>query len=196
MNMQDKPRKVTSEHGFLELATILSGFLLAAAIFWGFSISFQPTIDWRDSIQLQLENDTFFHYENGTLGEEFNGTDHDLVPGDLLILGPVSFTHFHTLSSTACYSTYSESDSDSYSYEDDYECYTSYWDELTFDAAGINFTVSENHRFMKTCFNAFCKVNATVNGDEYGLGYSSERLRITVQEFTWVRWCQGEGVCQ
>lgn len=196
MNMRDKPREITSEDRFLNLGIILCFFSLAAMVYWALLPS--TTIDWRGPIQLQLENDTFFHYENGTLGEEFNGTEHDLVPGDLLILGPVSFTHFHTLSSTECYSTYPESysGSDSYSYEDDYECYTSYWDELTFDAAGINFTVSGNHGFMKTCFNAFCKVNATVNGDEYGLGYSSERLTITVQEFTWVRWCQGEGVCQ
>ena len=42
--MQDKPRKVTSEYGFLELATILSGFLLAVTIFGVLVLAFNQQL--------------------------------------------------------------------------------------------------------------------------------------------------------
>ena len=124
---------------------------------------------------------------------QFNGTHNDLVPGDKIILGIVPFTHISTQSSTAC--TYSYDDYDDDYYEDD--CWTTYWDVFALDVGGMNFSIDGDEGFMHTCFNAFCNVTATVNGDDYwGLDMHAGRLSITVQEFDWVRWCQGEEVCE
>lgn len=157
-----------------------------------FSLIMGPTIDWRDPVNLQLEDGVFHEVENGTMVEPFNGTHHDLVPGDKIILGIVPFTHLSTQSSTSCSSGWDD-DYDSMSQD----CWTTYWDVFDLDVGGMNFSIDGDKGFMHTCFNAFCNVTATVNGDDYwGLDMYAGRLSITVQEFDWVRWCQGEGVCE
>ena len=169
----------------------VTAFLLviSVAIMILFSVMY-PTIDWRDPVTFQLEDGVFHGVENGSIGEPFNGTHHDLVPGDKIILGIVPFTHYATQSSTACTPTYDDDD-----YGED--CWTTYWDVFDLDVGGMNFSIDGSKGFMHTCFNAFCNVTATVNGDDYwGLDMYAGRLSITVQEYDWVRWCQGEEVCE
>ena len=61
----------------------------------------------------------------------------------------------------------------------------------------MNFSVEGSNGFKHTCFNAFCNVTATVDGDEYwGLDMNRKRVTITVIEYEFVRWCQGEEVCE
>ena len=146
-----------------------------------------PTIEWRDTINLQLEDGVFHEVENGTIGVQFIGTHHDLVPGDVLEFGVVSFNHYATRSSTYCY----------HDYEGEHEdCTTTYWEVYMLDEGGMNFSVEGYNGFKHSCFNAFCDVTAIVNGDNWGLDMYGQRLTITVQEYKWVRWCQGEEVCE
>ena len=150
-------------------------------------------IDWRDTVTIQLDDDNTFNLvDNGTMVGTFNGTHHDLVPGDKIILGTVPFTHLSTQSSTSCTSGWDD-DYDSMSQD----CWTTYWDVIALDVGGMNFSIYGDQGFMHTCFNAFCNVTATVDGDDYwGLDMYAGRLSITVQEFDWVRWCQGEEICE
>ena len=127
-----------------------------------------------------------FSFANGK-----NGTHHDLVPGDKIILGIVPFTHFSTQSSTSCTSGWDD-DYDSMSQD----CWTTYWDVFTLNVGGMNFSVEGYNGFKHSCFNAFCNVTATVNGGPGWIDMHRGRLTITVQEFEWVRWCQGDEVCE
>lgn len=145
-----------------------------------------PTIDWRDPVTLRLSQDTFYEIENGTVGEAFTGSHHDLVPGDYLDLGTVSFSNHTTRSSTSCY----------YDSDGNNDCWTTYWDVFMLDIGGMNFSVEGDSGFKHTCFNAFCSVTATVEGDAWRLDMYGQRLTITVQEYEWVRWCRGKGVCE
>lgn len=173
---------------FIWIAVVL---IYVATVAYSVTLMVGPTIDWRDPINLQLEDGAFHEVENGTMVEAFNGTHHDLVPGDKIILGIVPFTHFSTQSSTSCTSGWDD-DYDSMSQD----CWTTYWDVLALDVGDMNISIEGDKGFMHTCFNAFCNVTAIVNGDDWGLDMYGQRLTITAQEYKWVRWCQGEEVCE
>ena len=149
-------------------------------------------IDWRDPIEIQLHNDSFYQVENGELGPLFNGTHHDLVPGDTLYFGDVLITQFSTDSSTSC----EAGSTDEYGNYQEGDCWTTYWDVFVLDVGGMNFSVEGDSHFMHSCYNALCNITATVDGNEYRRYWNGEMLTITVEEFEWVRWCQGEGVCE
>lgn len=149
-------------------------------------------IDWRDPMEIQLHNDTFYEVENGGRGPLFNGTHHDLVPGDTLYFDEVLITHSSTDSSTSCES----GSTDEYGYYEEGDCWTTSWDVFVLDVGGMNFSVEGGSHFMHSCFNALCNITATVDGNEYGRYWNGEMLTITVQEFEWVRWCQGGEVCE
>ena len=168
------------------LFTVLTSISVCLVVLMILFSAMYPTIDWRDPINLQLEDGVFHEVENGTFGEPFNGTHHDLVPGDVLDFAVVSFSHYTTRSSTTCY----------YDSDGNDDCWTTYWDVFTLDVGGMNFSVEGYNGFKHSCFNAFCDVTATVDGDDWGLDMYGQRLTITVQEFEWVRWCQGEEVCE
>jgi len=169
--------------------TVLTSFLVCLVVIMILFSAMYPTIDWRDTVNLQLEDGVFHEVENGTIGVQFNETHHDLVPGDILDLGVVSFSHYITHSSTSCY--YDGDDRD-----DSDDCWTTYWDVFTLDVGGMNFSVEGYNGFKHSCFNAFCDVTAIVNGNNWGLDLYGQRLTIIVQKYEWVRWCQGEEVCE
>ena len=191
---EEREKEPTSWVNSLKIALFAFSFFgaLVGLIFLSIVWSMPSPIDWRDPMEIQLQNDVFYEVENGEIGPLFNGTHHDLVPDDTLYFGEVIITHFSTASSTSCESGYT----DEYGNYYEGDCWTTYWDVFVLDVGGMNFSVEGNSHFMHSCYNALCNITATVDGNQYGRYWNGEMLTITVQEFEWVRWCQGEGVCE
>jgi hypothetical protein len=177
----------------LVFVLIISPFLLLVLIIDG---GFDHEVDWRDSVDLYYAEDAgWWMQENGTLVEQFGNNTSGLVPGDRLHFGEVPSSHLLERHYYSCWTSCS-----SYDREGSGDCYTDcdliVWSVFSVSVGGMEFILDGGDDFMAHCFNAVCSVNATVAGDGWEVFKEDGRVVLVPSSYVWVRWCQGEEVCE
>jgi hypothetical protein len=163
-------------------------------------INLDPHADWREPVALHYVEDTeWWIDDNGTLVEQFGNNTSDLVPGDELQLGEVPSSHLLQRHYWSCY-TYCSNDYYRGDYDPGSDCYTDCdriaWHVFSVSVGGMEFILDGGDDFLARCFNAVCQINATVVGDSWEVSKVGDRVVLKPTSYEWVRWCQGEEVCE
>jgi len=152
-----------------------------------------PRADWREPVALHYAEGTgWWIGDNGTLVEQFGNNSSGLVPGDQLQLGEVPSSHLLERYYWSCWTTCSGGyGADCYT-----DCVRTDWAVFSVSIGGMEFILDGGDDFVARCFNAVCRINATVDGDAWEVTKEGGRVVLEPTSYEWVRWCQGEVFCE